>query len=191
MVLMGRYPHLRALEIEGPDDLRIAREAMAVTGTAALEDRRFDTLSGGEKQRVVIASALAQSARVLLLDEPTSSLDLNYQLEIASVISRLNGEHGTTIVLSTHDLNLAASICGSIALLRGGRIIASGPTRQVLTTENIRTVYGVDADVTMHERAGHLSVVPIRLSGDRPAGRDFSSGRRSAEGRDRHPTEPS
>jgi iron complex transport system ATP-binding protein len=183
MVLMGRYPHLRALAIEGPDDLRIAREAMAMTGTAALEGRRFDTLSGGEKQRVVIASALAQSTRVLLLDEPTSSLDLSYQLEIASVVSRLNEQHGVTIVLSTHDLNLAASICRSVALLRGGRIVASGPTGDVLTPENIRTVYGVEADVTMHERAGHLSVVPIRLSRGGPAERDRAG--RGGAGRDR------
>jgi iron complex transport system ATP-binding protein len=197
MVLMGRYPHLRALEVEGPDDLRIAREAMAMTGTAALEGRRFDTLSGGEKQRVVIASALAQSARVLLLDEPTSSLDLNYQLEIASVISRLNEQHGATIVLSTHDLNLAASICRSIALLRDGRLVASGPTRDVLTPGNIRAVYGVEADVTMHDRAGHLAVEPIRLSRDglgggetSVAGRGFSAAR-SSEGRGSNPADRS
>jgi len=188
MVLMGRYPHLRPLQVEGPDDLRIARDAMAMTGTAALEDRRYDTLSGGEKQRVVIASALAQSGRVLLLDEPTSSLDLNYQLEIASVISRLNEQHGTTVVLSTHDLNLAASICRTIALLREGRIVASGPTRDVLTPDNIRAVYGVDADVTMHERAGHLSVVPIRLSAP-VSGRTPSAGR--LVGRDVSPAERS
>ena len=86
MVLMGRYPHLGAFEIEGPDDLRLAREALAATGNGRLESRRFDTLSGGEKQRVVIAAALAQAADVLLLDEPTASLDLGYQLEIAALL---------------------------------------------------------------------------------------------------------
>lgn len=166
MVLMGRYPHLGPLEIEGPEDLRIARDAMAKTGTAALESRRYDTLSGGEKQRVVIASALAQSARVLLLDEPTSSLDLSYQLEVAAVVARLNQEHGTTIVLSTHDLNFAASVCRTMVLLRAGRIVAAGPTAEVLTPAHIRAVYGVDADVAMHERAGHLAVLPIRLAGN-------------------------
>jgi iron complex transport system ATP-binding protein len=197
MVLMGRYPHLGALEIEGPEDLRIAREAMAMTGTTSLEERRYDTLSGGEKQRVVIASALAQSARVLLLDEPTSSLDLNYQLEIAAVISRLNREHGTTIVLSTHDLNFAASVCRTMVLLRDGRIVAAGPTRDVLTPANIRAVYGVEADVSMHDRAGHLAVMPIRLAEQRggmrdsspgsPGERDVSSAQGSPGGRDFSP----
>ena len=168
MVLMGRYPHLGRFAIEGPDDLRMVRDAMAATGTTALEHRAFDTLSGGEKQRVVIAAALAQSARVLLLDEPTASLDLAYQLEVAALVVRLNQERGVTIVLSTHDLNFAASVCRSLILLREGRVIDAGPTERVLTTANIRAVYGVEADITSHERAGHLTVVPIRTTGARP-----------------------
>ena len=86
VVLMGRYPHLGAFELEGRDDLRIAREAMAATGTLALEDRSFPTLSGGEKQRVIIAGALAQSAQLMLLDEPTAALDPGYQIEIAALL---------------------------------------------------------------------------------------------------------
>jgi len=167
MVLMGRYPHLGPFAIEGPDDVRIAREAMASTGTLALEARMFDTLSGGEKQRIVIAAALAQSARVLLLDEPTSSLDLAYQLEIAALVLRLNRDRGVTIVLSTHDLNFAASVCRSLVLLRDGHVVASGPTADVLTPANIRAVYGVEADVTTHPAAHHLTVVPIRSVGAR------------------------
>ena len=165
IVLMGRYPHLAAFEIEGPDDLRTAREAMDATGTSGLEERRFDTLSGGEQQRVAIASALAQTPALLLLDEPTSSLDLAYQLEIASLITRLNQERGVTIVLSTHDLNFAASVCGSLVLLRGGRLAAAGRIDEALTPDTIREVYGVDADVARHERAGHLTVVPVRHTG--------------------------
>jgi iron complex transport system ATP-binding protein len=165
IVLMGRYPHLGRFEVEGPDDLRIAREAMEATGTIALEDRRFDTLSGGEQQRVAIASALAQAPDVLLLDEPTSSLDLAYQLDIAALITRLNGERGATIVLSTHDLNFAASVCHALVLLRDGRVAASGPIEEALTPATIREVYGVDADVTRHARAGHLTVVPVRHAG--------------------------
>jgi iron complex transport system ATP-binding protein len=165
MVLMGRYPHLAAFEVEGPADVRIAREAMAATGTTTLEGRRFDTLSGGEKQRVIIAAALAQAAEILLLDEPTSSLDLAYQLEIADLIVHLNHDRGVTIVLSTHDLNFAASVCRSLVLLRDGRVVASGPTEQVLTPANVRAVYGVEADVSAHAGAGRLTVVPIRRAG--------------------------
>jgi iron complex transport system ATP-binding protein len=165
IVLMGRYPHLGRFEVEGPEDLRIARGAMEATGTFALEDRRFDTLSGGEQQRVAIASALAQAPDVLLLDEPTSSLDLAYQLDIAALITRLNRDRGATIVLSTHDLNFAASVCHALVLLRDGRVAASGPIADALTPATIREVYGVDADVTRHDRAGHLTVVPVRHAG--------------------------
>jgi iron complex transport system ATP-binding protein len=161
IVLMGRYPHLGRFALEGGDDLRIAREALTATGTADLESRQFSTLSGGEKQRVVIASALAQSTDLLLLDEPSSSLDLGYQFEIATLLTTLNSTRGTTMVVSAHDLNFAAAICSRMVLLKHGRVVADGPTDTVLTTENIREVYGVDADVQYHERAGHLTVVPV------------------------------
>jgi ABC-type cobalamin/Fe3+-siderophores transport system ATPase subunit len=161
MVLMGRYPHLGAFELEGAADQEIAREAMAATGTAALETRAFATLSGGEKQRVIIASALAQASEMLLLDEPTAALDLGYQFEIAGLLRRLNTERRTTMVVSTHDLNLAAALCEHIVLLKGGRVVAHGATTDTLTAENIRWLYDVDADVQFHPRAGHLTVVPI------------------------------
>lgn len=170
LVLMGRHPHLSAFAVEGPDDVEIAREAMAATGTAHLSERYFHELSGGEKQRVVIASALAQiwssttpgTASVALLDEPTASLDLGYQLEIASLLQRLNEEHGVSMAISTHDLNLAASICHELVLMRGGRVLAAGPTNDVLTPEHVRALYDVDADVYVHEDTGHMTVVPIR-----------------------------
>src|SRR6185295_13126496 len=101
IVLMGRYPHLGPFALEGPRDLAIAREALAATGTTAFEGRRFATLSGGEKQRIVIASALAQASDVMLLDEPTASLDLGFQFEIATLLARLNRERRTTLVVST------------------------------------------------------------------------------------------
>jgi len=161
IVMMGRYPHLGAFELEGADDLAIARDALAATGTAALESRQFATLSGGEKQRVVIASALAQAAEILLLDEPTASLDLGFQLDVASLLAQLNRDRGVTMVVSTHDLNLAASLCTTLVLLKAGRVIASGTTRDVLTQAHVRELYGVDADVALHPRAGHLTVVPL------------------------------
>ncbi|MFB3853964.1 MAG: ABC transporter ATP-binding protein [Vicinamibacterales bacterium] len=165
IALMGRYPHLRAFQIEGPADLLIARSALEATGTASFEDRLFSTLSGGEKQRVVIASALAQSAAIMLLDEPTASLDLGYQLEVASVLRRLNAERGLTVVVATHDLNFAASLSDTLVLLRDGRLLAAGRTADVLDRAAVRMLYDVDADVSFHDGAGHLTVVPLERIG--------------------------
>ncbi|HSJ96641.1 MAG TPA: ABC transporter ATP-binding protein [Myxococcota bacterium] len=165
VVTMGRYPHLRAFAVEGPEDLAIAREALACTGTAHLEQRAFTTLSGCEKQRVVIAAALAQITAsrhaVLLLDEPTAALDLGYQLEIARLLRELQARLDLTIVVSTHDLNFAASLCRSLLLLRDGRVLAEGLTRDALTPGNIRALYDVEAEVQQHDAAGHLVVVPV------------------------------
>ncbi|MCC7418489.1 MAG: ABC transporter ATP-binding protein [Acidobacteria bacterium] len=161
IVLMGRYPHLGPFELEGARDRQIAREALAATGTTSLAARAFGSLSGGEKQRVVVAAALAQQADLLLLDEPTAALDLRYQFEIADLLRGLNARGGTTMVLSTHDLNLAAALCGRVVLLRDGRVIASGATSDTLTADNVRGLYGVDADVRFHPQAGHLTVVPV------------------------------
>ena len=152
IALMGRYPHLGPFQLEAENDIAIAREALAATGTASLESRRFATLSGGEKQRVVIASALAQASDMLLLDEPTASLDLGYQLEVALLLRRVNRDRGTTMIVSTHDLNLAASLCGRVVLLKDGRVLAEGATEDVLDARNIERLYGVEADVRFHER---------------------------------------
>ena len=160
VVLMGRFPYLGPFALEGPDDLVIARQALAATGTADFEARAFGTLSGGEKQRVVIASALAQAPSLLLLDEPTASLDIGHQIEVQTLLRRLNGE-GVTMVLSTHDLNLAAALCRRLVLVRDGQVLAAGQTEDVLTPAAIRDLYGVHAEVARHPRAGHLSIIPI------------------------------
>lgn len=161
MATMGRYPHLRAFEIEGPEDLQIARQALRATGTDHLAPRLFNTLSGGEKQRVVIAGALAQSSEILLLDEPTASLDLAYQLEIRSILQQLNRERNLTIVVSTHDLNFAASLCRELVLLHDGRVLAAGATEAMLEPSLIRKLYGVDVDISANARTGQLTVIPI------------------------------
>jgi iron complex transport system ATP-binding protein len=161
MALMGRHPHLGPFQLEGPDDLSIAHEALAATGTSHLAERSFVTLSGGEKQRVVIASALTQTPEVLLLDEPTASLDLGFQLEVGLLLRRLNQERSATMVMATHDLNLAASLCDTLVLIRDGRVLASGSTPDVLTSATVRQLYDVEADVRVHELAGHLTVVPL------------------------------
>jgi len=162
IVLMGRFPHLAAFEMEGREDVAIAREALRSTGTLDLAGRLFATLSGGEKQRVIIAGALAQAAGVMLLDEPTAALDPGYQLEIAALLRRLNAERRVTMAVATHDLNLAAALCTDLVLMRAGRVLGAGPTRDVLTRENIRRLYEVEADVGFNDRAGHVTVVPIR-----------------------------
>lgn len=172
VVLMGRYPHLGAFAIEGPRDLEIARTSLASTGTLALADREFSTLSGGEKQRVVIASALAQiseagSARagsVLLLDEPTAALDLKYQLEVGALLQSLHRSHALTVVVSTHDLNFAASLCDALVMLKDGLVVAAGPVNDILTPSLVRRLYDVEADITVHPATGHLTVVPVRPS---------------------------
>ena len=161
VAMMGRYPHLE--------------EMLDATGTLNLKNRLFATLSGGEKQRVVIAAALAQVDRrdvrlkaeestvpgILLLDEPTASLDLGYQLEVAALLRRLHDERGVAIVVSTHDLNLAASLCSTLVLMREGVVLASGGIEDVLTRDNVRRLYGVDADVMNHP-SGHRIIVPVR-----------------------------
>jgi iron complex transport system ATP-binding protein len=172
VVMMGRYPHLGTFEIEGPRDYTAVRRALAATGTDSFEQRHFATLSGGEKQRVVIAGALAQiagdragPAPILLLDEPTAALDLAYQIEIASLLRNLRQEMPLSIVLSTHDLNFAASLCDGLVLLKNGRVLDAGPTDDVLTESNVRRLYGVDADVHRHSQSGHLVVTPLQRSG--------------------------
>ncbi|TAK14176.1 MAG: ABC transporter ATP-binding protein [Acidobacteria bacterium] len=154
LVLMGRYPHLGPFEVEGPRDLASAHAALNATGTDHLAERAFNTLSGGEKQRVVIASALAQlgegtsdagaKGRVLLLDEPTASLDLKYQLEVAMLLRRLHDRQDITIVLSTHDIQFAARLCSELVLLGGGRVLAQGSPAAVLTQSQISALYGID-----------------------------------------------
>ena len=146
VVLMGRYPHLGTFEVEGPADVAVAMQALEATGTAAFADRQFSTLSGGEKQRVVIASALAQlgdTGRLLVLDEPTASLDLKYQFEVAALVRRIHAERGIAILLSTHDLRFAAATCTRLVLLRAGLILAEGPPAQVLTPALVGDLFDV------------------------------------------------
>jgi|TARA_B000000460_G_scaffold119538_1_gene84114 iron complex transport system ATP-binding protein len=191
IVLMGRYPHLQPFETEGPNDLAIARTALAQTGTAALADRSFMTLSGGEKQRVIIASALAQfghspvdvpvelAPEILLLDEPTASLDLGYQMEIGATLRQLNANRGITMIVSTHDLNFAASICQNVVLLRDGRILAAGELDTVLNPKNISRLYDVDASVDRHPLSGQLSIVPFRRQLPPSVASQYSSSKES------------
>jgi len=141
IVLMGRAPYLTRFGWEKQKDLDVAREAMALTDVAGLGDRTFWELSQGEKQRVLIARALAQEPRIILLDEPTSHLDINHQVEINELIRGLNLQRGLTVLHISHDLNLAAEYCHRIVLLHQGSVFSAGVPSEVITEENIRRVY--------------------------------------------------
>jgi iron complex transport system ATP-binding protein len=171
VVLMGRSPHLSRLAAEGVEDLRIAREAMERTDTWAFAGRPITQLSGGERQRVTLARALAQEPRLLLLDEPTSHLDLGYQMETLERLAALNTEAGTTLVAVLHDLNLAAAFCPRLVLLSEGRVVADGAPEAVLTRERLRDVYRVDVLVQPDPVHGRPHVYPTRgSSGSTPSG---------------------
>lgn len=141
-VLMGRAPHLRLWELEKPEDHRLAAEIMEFTEIAHLADRRLDQLSGGERQRVFIARALCQQPRLLLLDEPTAALDPAHQIKILDLMERLRRDQGVTIIMVSHDLNLAAMYGDRLLLLSDGRMAGLGSPHQVLTYDTLESSYG-------------------------------------------------
>jgi iron complex transport system ATP-binding protein len=161
VVLMGRSPHMGTFGFDRRVDLVVARDCMNKTDTLRLEHRPFDELSSGERQRVVIARALAQKPHVLLLDEPTAFLDIGHQLQVYRLLRQLTAE-GMTVVCVSHDLNVAALYADQLVLLHGGEIVAAGPAEQVLTTATIRQVYQVDVDVMPHPATGRPVVLPAR-----------------------------
>ena len=160
MVLMGRFPHhrrmlsLSGLGWEGPDDMRVAEEAMRETDVLHLAHRSVTDVSGGERQRAVIARALTQEPKVLLLDEPTAFLDLHHQLDICAILRRLNEERGLTVILVSHDLNLASQYCDRLLLLDKGRVVRLGPPEDVMTPEVLEEVYRCRVLVDRHPQSG-------------------------------------
>jgi len=163
VVLMGRTPYLGRFEREKKEDLRKVKECMELTQTWHLRKRKVTEISGGELQRVVIARTLVQDTPLLLLDEPTAHLDINHELEIMLIISSLNREKGKTVVLVSHNLNLAARYCNRLVLLKEGKIFAKGSVEEVLTAENIRSVYHLNALVKKHPVTGFTYVLPVSL----------------------------
>lgn len=169
-VLLGRTPHLRAFASEGGRDREAAARALGRLDLHGYQQRRLGTLSGGEKQRVVVARALAQEARIVLLDEPTASLDIGHQQQALEILDELRAESELTLVAAMHDLTLAAQYAERMVLLDAGRIVAEGSSRDVLTEEAIARHY--DASVEVLRVNGRLAVVPRRdavgASGDHP-----------------------
>ncbi len=150
-VLMGRAPYLNLLELPKAADRRIALQALSVTGLTPLRGRPVPSLSGGERQLAMVARALAQKPRVLLLDEPTSHLDLANKRRILYLLQELQGDE-RTVVLTSHDPNAAAAMADYVVLLREGRVLAAGPMDQVLTEEHLSATYGVAVEVVPHTR---------------------------------------
>jgi len=162
VVMMGRMPYISRFRGETRDDADAVREAMEMTGTYELRERRIGELSGGERQRVIIARALAQKPEILLMDEPTAHLDINYQIEIFSLMKKLTNSAG--ILCSIHDVNLAAEFADRILMMYQGRIVAEGSPEDVITEENIRRVFRIEMRVSRNPFTGRIYVsrVPKR-----------------------------
>jgi iron complex transport system ATP-binding protein len=145
-VVMGRTPHLGFLDQEGPGDVRMAEDALARVGAGHLSGRRVDELSGGERQNVVLARALAQQAPILLLDEPTANLDIGHQVAVALLVRELAAS-GLAVLAAVHDLTLASLYSDRIVLMADGRVVAAGSAGEVLTPARLKSVYGADVTV--------------------------------------------
>jgi iron complex transport system ATP-binding protein len=159
-VMMGRYPHLSPFTSTTARDERVVLDALELVGAAELADRDCATLSGGERQKVLIASALAQEASILLLDEPTTFLDPHQQCDILHVLARLNREAGLTIVSVTHDVNVAALSSDAILGLRDGLVVFQGTPAKLMTGPALRELYGQDFEFYEHPATGQRLLLP-------------------------------
>ncbi len=160
LVARGRYPHQGLLRQWSPEDERIVDESMASTGVGGLADRYVDELSGGQRQRVWIAMALAQQTPLLLLDEPTTFLDIQHQIDVLDLCAELHETRGRTLVAVLHDLNHAARYATHLIAMRDGEIVAQGPPAEVVTAELVERVFGLRCQVIDDPETGTPLVVP-------------------------------
>jgi iron-chelate-transporting ATPase len=161
LVALGRYPWHGALGRFGQTDRDKVEEAMQLTDVTGMADRLVDTLSGGERQRVWLAMLVAQDAECLLLDEPISALDVAHQMEVLSLVQSLSHAKGLGVVVVLHDVNMAARFCDHIIALHSGRIIANGPPEDILTSDALRAIYGLDMHIVQHPASGHPVAIPL------------------------------
>jgi iron complex transport system ATP-binding protein len=164
-VLMGRSPYLGHLAFESKEDLEISKKAMEWTKVLPFYERPMDELSGGERKRVFIARALAQQPEVMLLDEPTANLDIHHQIDFLDLILTLNREGGLTIVMASHDMNIASEFCDRLILLQRGRIYKMGSPGEVITKENIEEVYGCEVWVDQNPISGMPRISLLKKGG--------------------------
>lgn len=172
LVARGRHPHRGWVRRWSAADARAVADALAATATLELADRAVDTLSGGQRQRVWIAMALAQDPAILLLDEPTSFLDVAHQIDLLDLLTELNRDRGTTVVMVLHDLNMAARYADHLIVLAAGRILTSGPPGEVISPEILREAYGLEARVLPDPSSGAPMIIPLGRFHRIPAGDD-------------------
>ena len=173
LIARGRHPHQAWYRQWSSDDEAAVAEALGWTGLTELAERTVDELSGGQRQRAWISMALAQGTDLLLLDEPTTFLDLAHQVDVLDLVERLHTEAGRTVVMVLHDLNMAARYAQRLVAMRAGRIIAEGPPVEVLTEPLLREVFELDAQVLTDPVAGTPLIVPIGRRNRRPASRSL------------------
>jgi iron complex transport system ATP-binding protein len=161
IVLMGRSPYLGMLGLEQEKDLEIAKQALSFTGVDHLAHRKLDQLSGGEQQRVFVAKAICQEPEIILLDEPTASLDLAHQIRLMDLMEKLKNEHGITVVMVSHDVNLAAMYGDHLLLLNKGEIVQLGAPKEVLTFQTLEQVYGCTLLVDESPLGNSPRVTPV------------------------------
>lgn len=164
LVGMGRFPHQRMWQKNPEQDARAIREAMAYTNVTEFAERNVDALSGGQRQRCWIAMVLAQQTDLILLDEPTTFLDLKVQVDLLALLSRLAHEHGRTLLLVLHDLNLAAAYADQLIMMRDGKIITSGAPSEIFTAANLKRVFDLDAHVLLDPVSNSPVCVPHKFT---------------------------
>ena len=160
IVLMGRLPYLSRFQLEGNLDRKLAKAAMIQTKCWEFKDKYIKQLSGGEKQRVIVARALTQEPKYLLLDEPTTHLDMSFQYEILNIISRLNREKKVTIISVFHDINLASKYCSRLILIKEGNIIADGSPMKIINYKNMSKLFKFDIILKRHPKHGYKYILP-------------------------------
>ncbi len=161
IVLMGRHPYISRFQKEDDEDYAIVNEALKLTNTSYLKGRNINRISGGERQRVLIAKAIAQNPDLILLDEPTSHLDINYQMEIFKLLKKLNENKKTTIILVVHDINLASRYSDRVILLKGGKVLGIGKPSEVINNDNIEKAYNLKVAVEKNLITNSIYVTPL------------------------------
>lgn len=162
IVLMGRNPYLRRFQTESTYDMDIAKSAMDITDTWHLREKNIGMVSGGERQRVIIARALAQQTNIMLLDEPVSQLDMQHQIEILEILKKLTEDKKISVIVSLHDLNMAAQYCDKIILMDKGKVFKEGLPDEIIAKENIQKVYGMDVFIMKNPYTCKPHLIPLR-----------------------------